>query len=171
MSAGSRPSTSTVTDAACGVDGLAALEDLRDVGPGEHGAVAVPGHPGPRLGVADPQEDDGNGREQLTGLGALGRAAAEREHHVGAAQQVGDHLVLQRAERGLAIGREDLRDAPARAGLDHVVAVKERHAQRAREQAAHGGLARAHEPREHDHARPGESGAAAMAATACSAST
>ena len=32
------------------VDALAALEDLGDVGPGEHGAVAITGHPGHGLG-------------------------------------------------------------------------------------------------------------------------
>ena len=80
-----------------------------------------------------------------------GRAAAEREHHRTAGQQVRDHLVLEFAERGLAVRGEDIPDLPPGALGDHVIAVEERHAQLVRDQTAHGRLAGPHEADQDDH--------------------
>ena len=63
------------------------------------------------------------------------RAAAEREH---------DRLLLERAEGGLPLLAEDLRDRLARRRLDEVVGVG------AAELAGCGGLARAHEADDRD---------------------
>ena len=73
------------------------------------------------------------------------RAAAGREHDVGALHELGKHLALACAKSGFALDLENHRDAHAGCALDLVIAVVERLAEAAREQLADGCLAGAHQ--------------------------
>ena len=102
----------------------------------------------------------------------LGGAAAQGQDQGGAVQQFGDDLVLEGAEGGLAVLREDLPDRPAGAPLDDLVAVGEREFQALGEQLPDGGLAGPHEADQHDHcpARSALACTATSSAMACRAS-
>ena len=77
-----------------------------------------------------------------------------RQRPVGRAvlEQAADHAALAVAEGRLAEAREDLLDRAARGALDLVVGVDEVEAEALREAPPDRGLARAHQPDEHDAA-------------------
>jgi hypothetical protein len=87
----------------------------------------------------------------------LGGAAAEGQDQGGTVQQLGDDLMLEGTEGGLAVVGEDLADRAAGAPLDHLVAVGERQPEPGGEQVPDRGLARAHEPDQDDHGAAGPS--------------
>ena len=60
------------------------------------------------------------------------------------------HLPFERAKGRLAVGLENLRDAPARARLDEFVGVQVIEMQLLGDEPAHGSLARAHEADERE---------------------
>ena len=80
-------------------------------------------------------------------------AAAGRKHLRAVFQQPRDDLALALAEIGLAVLGEDLADARACRHLDLAVGVDEGEVEPVRQPPAHGGLARAHQPDQHDAPR------------------
>ena len=79
--------------------------------------------------------------------------AAERHHGAaGAGQQLEHHLLLARAEGGLALAVEERLDRLAQPPLELAVGVERLHAELGRGRAGRGGLAGAHEA--HEHERP-----------------
>jgi hypothetical protein len=82
------------------------------------------------------------------------RPAAEGQHAVVVRECLGDRILLERAEGGLTVVEEDLRDRLAGHGLDIGVGVAGRCVPGLGEQGPHGGLAGAHgadqdDPRAH----------------------
>src|SRR6185437_16041917 len=99
-------------------------------------------------------------------------AAAERHDHSGLMQQAQAHSLLERPERRLPVGGEDLLDRLARLALDLGVCVDRPPVELLGDGARRGALARAHEAdqgqvavRPGDHAREMRSRYAACAAT------
>ena len=90
--------------------------------------------------------------QQVTRVLTVRGAAAEREHRVRAVEEAGDDVMLDVAERRLAVRGENLPDRAPGALLDHQVAVHERQPEPVGEHPAHRGLARAHEADDDDHA-------------------
>ena len=148
------------------------------VGVAEQRPVLVVRHPEHRLFVADLQVHHLVAAEHALRRRVQHRPAAQREHRVRPGQQLRGHRVLQLAERGLAVGGEDVPHAAPGALLDDQVGVHERQAEPLGEQVPDGGLARAHEPDQHDHGQlpvrdrvlAGRCWTAASSAMACSAS-
>ncbi len=92
---------------------------------------------------------------------ALGehRAASERHHApAGPGQQLQHHLLLTRAEGGLALAVEEGFDRLAQPALELAVGVERLDPHLGRDRPRGGGLARAHEAHEHDRPARGETG-------------
>ena len=66
------------------------------------------------------------------------------------AREFSDHLLFERAKSRLAVGLENLRDAPARARHNQLVRVEVVEMQLLGHEPAHGGFARAHETDERE---------------------
>src|SRR5579875_2255713 len=130
------------------------LVHLVEVGPVQHRPVLVAADPCHGLVVADAQVDDPGIAQHGAGPRILYGAAAQRDHRVGAADEVGDGEVLELAEVVLALGAEDLADVTAETLLDQHVTVHERLAEPFRDDVPHRGLAGAHEADEHRHHWP-----------------
>ena len=107
-----------------------------EVGAVQHRAVLVALDPGHGLVVADPEVDDAGVAEHGAGPRVLDGAAAERDHRLLAADELGHRRVLELAEVGLALGDEDVADVAAEALLDQHVAVHERLARAVRRRCA-----------------------------------
>jgi hypothetical protein len=105
-------------------------------------------------------DDDGAGSLfEEKAVGQLVKcAAAEGEDGGGAGQSVGEGGGLELAEAGLAVLGEDVGDGEGCARLDVGVEVEEVPAEPVREQAADGGLTRAHEAGKDDAADGGGKG-------------
>ena len=134
------------------VDGLPlAMEGAEGVGIARQRPVGAL-DPGPRrLGVDVEQHREGARRERRArALGEDGPAAERHDDGLAVAEHVVDGRLLERAEGGLPVVLEELRDRPARAGLQLAVEIDEAPPEPCGGLAPEGRLARAHEPRERD---------------------
>src|SRR5262249_35061345 len=103
----------------------------------------------PRSVDVDVDQDDSGVPQERARLLARDGASAEREHRrLRRGQQAADHGRLGAAEGGLALGREELRDAEVNRLLDAAVDVDEGPPEARRDLSAERGLPRAHEPDE-----------------------
>jgi hypothetical protein len=128
---------------------------------GEAGLVArertpLAGRAAPGLVRLHLEVDDGVAPERLAhGLRAE-RATAERHHaRVGAPEQLEHHLLLARAEGGLALAVEEVLDRLAEPALELVVGVERLCVEPAGERPRCARLPGAHEADEHERTGPG----------------
>ena len=78
------------------------------------------------------------------------KSPAGGDDRSGACRELLDDVLFERAKHRFAVAVENVRDGPARPGLDQLIRVKVVKAQLLGNKAAHGGLACAHEPDERD---------------------
>ena len=154
------------------VDGLPlAMEGAEGVGVARQRPVGAL-DPGPRrLGVDVEQHREGARRERRArALGEDSPAAERHDDGLAVAEHVVDGRLLERAEGGLPVVLEELRDRPPRAGLQLVVEIDEAPPEPCGGLAPEGRLARAHEPRERDVAAERVRGHGAASASSASRS-